>query len=59
MLEGDGNDVKHDYMTCLYIADGNMARADEYWQSMDIVELYEKQAYKLVYEYKPLDLPKE
>jgi len=42
----------------MYLADGNIFKADEIWNDMDIVEVYEKQAYKLAYDYRPLDLPK-
>jgi hypothetical protein len=58
LLAGDGCEVKHDYLTCIYLSDGNVFIADRIWRNMDIVELYEKQAYKLVSKYDQPDWKK-
>lgn len=57
LLEGYGNDVRHDYPVCLYLADGDVFKADKIWFTWDIVDVYDRQAYKLAVNYRPLDLP--
>ncbi len=51
LLAGEGCDVNEEYLVCLFLAGGDVTDADRIYNTEDIVEVFEKQAYKLSYEY--------
>ena len=51
LLTGDDCTVNDEYLLCLYLSGGDILKADNIYTTMDIVDVFEKQAYKLAFEY--------